>query len=187
MFFKFGLLVGAALTIGLITIALVVNSGDQPDGSDPNQPVAADSVVGQIAEDGVQPVNSVKDDQPEATTEDPGLLIIWSDQQQGRLTVSLGVDDPEVTSCRFHLRVGDNPDALKALAKVVDTPSQRGCIGHFEGADELTNPVQLVIEGVDSELLVSCRFDLRGESENANGRDLFWDSSSPNCIGNFNP
>lgn len=187
MFFKFGLLVGAALAIGLITIALIVNSDDQTSTPKPSQPADADSVVGQIAEDGVQPVNLVKDNLPEATSPGPGLLIIWSDQQQDRLTVSLEVDDPKVTSCRFHLWVGDSLGTLKALAKVVDTPSQRGCIGHFKEVDELTNPVQLVIEGVDLEPLVSCRFDLRGESENANGRDLFWDSSSPNCIGNFNP
>ncbi len=190
MFFKLGLIIGAALTIGLISLALVADSEDQPSDpttSQPSQQEPFDPTGDQVTSDGVQPTNSAKDDQEDAPVEqDPSLLIVWSEQQQDRLTVSLQIDAPDITDCQFRLLVGNDSDELTALAKIMDTPSQRGCIGHFEEVGELTNPVQLVIEGSGSGSPISCRFDLRGEADRGGGRDLFWYSSTPSCIGNFN-
>ena len=189
MFFKLGLIVGAALTVGLISLALIVDSEDQPTdaaGEQPSQQEPADPTDGQVT-DVVQPIDSAKDDQENTPIEqDPGLLIVWSDQQQDRLTVSLQIDAPDITDCQFRLLTGSGSDELMALAKVMDTPSQRGCIGHFEGVGELSDPVQLVIEGSGSGSPISCRFDLRGEADGSGGRDLFWQSSTASCIGNFN-
>lgn len=189
MFFKLGLLIGGALTIGLITVALIVNSGDKTAEPSSGPQTVDPTAIEQINEIGVQPANSAKDVQEENQADDeqdPDLLIVWSDLQQGRLTVSLQVNEPDITDCNFVLATEDESDGLKAIAKVLDTPTQRGCVGHFEGVERLTNPVQLKVEGGGQDSSINCLFDLRGSIETGRSSDLLWSSSATNCIGNFN-
>lgn len=190
MFFKLGLLIGAALTIGLITIALVVGR-DKPAQEMPGtgQPESSSPVGDQAPSDSIDPINSAKDNPPEMTTgQGPSLMVIWSERQAERLSVSLAVEEPGVTACRFQLRADDSSSPVTAQAQVMETPSQRGCVGHFENIGQLTGSVQLVIEGSDQDSVISCRFSLRGEAYSHNeGHNLLWDSSDPGCIGNFNP
>ena len=191
MFFKLGLIIGAALTITLITVALVVGSKDQPSEpttGQPSQQEPLDPASQPTTNNATQPVGSAKDAQENVVVgQDPSLLIVWSEQKEDRLTISLQVDATNITDCQFRLLIGNGSNESTALAKVMATPNQRGCIGHIEEVGELTDPVQLVIEASGTGPSISCRFDFHGELESDNGLNLFWSSSTPSCIGNFNP
>ena len=190
MFFKLGLLLGAGLTIGLITLALVTTSDNDSAGNG-GQPEPATANLAE-AELAIGPNNQkLGDDQADSETRVGGssleaFLIIWSQHRDQTLSVSLQVGPEDLTDCSFSLGDGTAAVSLEASAKVVVSGSQQyGCVGHFEDLDEINQPSQLAVEGTGGAEIVTCQFELEAIDPTETGRDLFWSTASPGCVGNF--
>ena len=185
MLFKFGLLTGAALTIGLITLALVSSARESE--------TATVGEGGQGANGSLTSEATVDNSAPGSSKDEVGVttgstlesfFIIWSEYQDQTLSVSLEVGPDSLSSCQLELQsAGDS--RRETTAQIVSSGQQRACIGHFDNLPAIEQPAGLTVKGVGSADSPICQFELQALTPTTEGFDLVWATTSLGCVGNL--
>ncbi len=185
MLFKLGLFIGAALTIGLITLALVLPARDSKTATVGEGDLGTDGSSAPDSAAGNLPTGSIKDE--EGTTVSSPLenfFIIYSEYRDQTLSVSLEVGSDEVAGCQLELQSG-GANQQETATQVISNGQQRACIGHFDNLPAIEQPARLTVKGVGPTASPVCQFELQALTPATEGFNLVWTTASSGCVGNL--